>query len=232
VPRRSLQALLSLPGTRSEAPASPVRIADSERAIGASLPEVYSELLANSDGVGLLQGHLRLLGASELVRWNAVGTWKHAWPRPPIDMICFGGTSVGDQWAWSLIDLRADRDAPVQQLDGFELTRTQIAPDTDTFFEVVLPSLATTHVDDLLALALERLGPLQKGSLLAGVPPPQFGTDGLWKRLIPMPDSVVMTIEGDVVRQLAEHPGRPVTAVESVIDDSGRPRLKLLFGGG
>src|SRR5260370_9885545 len=147
------------------------------------LPEPYWRLLNLSDGLRFLDGRRRLLGTADMQTWKAPETWKYAWPRPPLDFICFGGTSIGDQWAWRRTDLEISQDAPVSLLDGFELSRTPLAASTTTFLDEVLPRLATTQIDDLVALARERLGPLSKGNLLMAGPPAQVGLHGLVDRM-------------------------------------------------
>jgi hypothetical protein len=222
-------ALLALPGAQPEEPASVEAIDAAQGRLGGSLPEPYREFLLATNGLTLLDHHLRLLGAADLVRWNDAETWKHAWPRPPLDFICFGGTSIGDQWAWRLADLRISKDAAVTALDGFELAAAPIAASTTSFLRDVLPALATTQIDDLVALAHQRIGPLPKDSLLIAAPPAQFGVEGLVNRMRPMFDAGVMTTLGDVARQLEGQAGRRVTRFDTVIDDQGRPRLKLTF---
>ena len=47
--------------------------------------------------------------------------------------------------------------------------------------------------------------------------------------MTPMDDELAMTMMGDVVRQLDQQPGRGVNAFETVLDDRGRARLRLVF---
>lgn len=224
-----LSELLAMPGLRREGPARNEQVHAAEAGIGAPLPPPYRELLQATDGLSLFDGHLRLLGAADLIRWNDPQAWKHAWQHPPVDFICFGGTSIGDQWVWRLTDLAKGVDAPVAVLDGFELTETPLASTTALFLSDVLPLLATTRVDDLVALAHQRFGPLTQGTLLIAAPPAQFGTQGLVDRMAAMSDTNVMTALGDVARQLELMPDRPVKRFDTVADERGRLRLKLVF---
>jgi hypothetical protein len=226
---RLIKRLLANAGASSERRASDDTIKAAEKALGVRLPEPYRQVLNLSDGLRFLDGHLRLLGTSDMRTWNDPETWKHAWPRPPLDFICFGGTSIGDQWAWRRADLEISQDAPVSQLDGFELSQTPLAASTTNFLDEVLPRLATTQIDDLVALARGRLGPVSKGNLLMAAPPAQFGLQGLVDRMTVMVDKTVMTALGDVARQLGERPGLPVKRFDTVFDDRGRPRLRLIF---
>jgi hypothetical protein len=218
-----------MPGLRREGPARTQQVDAAEAAIGAPLPPPYRELLQATDGLSLLDGHLRLLGAADLIRWNDLQTWKHAWHHPPVDFICFGGTSIGDQWVWRLTDLAQGADAAVAVLDGFELTETPLASTTTLFLSDVLPLLATTQVDDLVALAHQRFGPLARSALLIAAPPAQFGVQGLVDRMAAMSDTNVMTALGDVARQLQVMPDRPVKRFDTVTDERGRLRLRLVF---
>lgn len=222
-------ALLATPGLQRAGPATAQQLDDIAAAIGGPLPKPYRDLLLATDGLTLLDGHLRLLGAIDLLRWNDPDTWKYAWSQPPIDFICFGGTSIGDQWAWRLADISTGADAPVMRLDGFELTEAQLAPTTMAFLTDLLPSLATTQVDDIVGLAHERFGSLAKGTLLIAAPPAQFGVERLVNRMSAMSDRNVMTALGDIARQLEEHPSQPVTRFDALIDDRGRARIKLIF---
>jgi SMI1/KNR4 family protein SUKH-1 len=224
-----IEALLGLPAPRLEEPADPSQIEAAERALGVGLPDPYHRLLLVSDGLAVLGGHLRLLGTADLVRWNDPQIWKHAWPDPPTDFVCFGGTSVGDQWAWLSTDLGTNGDAAVTVLDSFELARAPLAPSTTALLKDVLPALATTQVDDLVALAYQRFGSIVKNSLLVAAPPAQFGVQRLVDRMTAMTDADVMTVLGDVARQVNESPGRAVKRFETVMDERGRPRLKLIF---
>jgi hypothetical protein len=224
-----IDALLALPGAQPEGPADVRSIDEVQRIFGARLPEPYGQLLLATDGIRMLDGHLRLLGATDLIRWNDPETWKHAWAHPPAELICFGGTSIGDQWAWQAVDLQSSNDPAVTALDGFELNATPLAASTTSFLRDVLPALATTQVDELVAWAHQRLGPVAKGSLLIAAPPAQFGVEGLVDRMRPMYDAGVMTALGDVARQLEGQAGRRVTQFDTVIDDRGRARVKLNF---
>ena len=58
-------------------------------------------------------------------------------------------------------------------------------------------------------------------------PEPQFCS--LVDRMMSMDDELAMTMMGDVVRQLDQPPGRGVKAFETMLDDRGRARLRLVF---
>lgn len=114
-------------------------------------------------------------------------------------------------------------------LDGFELTEAPLATSTTLFLSDVLPGLATTQMDDVVALAHQRFGQLTRNTLLIAAPPAQFGVQGLVDRMSAMSDTNVMTALGDIERQLEATPGRSVKRFDTVTDDRGRMRLRLVF---
>jgi hypothetical protein len=172
----------------------------------------------------LLHGHYALLGAEDAVKWNHRELWKHAWRGAADAFFCFGMTSMGDQFAFR-VDEMGERDR-VWMLDAFELSPTVVAGTFERFLDDLLERAAKP--DDLVAGAHERHGPMALGQLFAVAPPIQFGTKGLLERLRPMPAGVVMTFYGDTVAELERCAGRPITKLDMVMDERGRPRLRLV----
>jgi hypothetical protein len=132
-------------------------------------------------------------------------------------------SSVGDQFAFRTDDGRAET---VWELDGFELAPTPIAPTFEAFLDRLLQ--LARHPDDLVAGAHERLGPLRAGHLLAITLPIHFGTENLLGRLLPMSARLVMTFAGDAVAEVERCRNQPIKGVTTVMDERGRPRLRLV----
>jgi hypothetical protein len=96
----------------------------------ARLPEAHWDLLKVSDGVTAYGGYFRILGAEELMDWNAVDAWKFAWPPGLESYFCFAETAWGDQYAYRRADMDGPGELPVYFLESIMLAPEKL---TETF---------------------------------------------------------------------------------------------------
>jgi len=203
---------------------------------GLEVPEPLRGLLSRANGVGVRDGHYRLLGLEggdqpTLARWNHPDTWKHAWAGRADQFYCFGMSSLGDQFALRLGAGGQVVDDGVWVLDGLELQATRLAPTVAAFLEQLVGLAAGHGDDDLVELvegARERLGAVAPDELLVVVPPVQLGVDGMLDRLQRMPAWMAMTINGDAYGEAIRYQGAQIVGVEPWTDRQGRPRLRFV----
>ena len=195
-----------------------------EAALGRLPPELVP--IIDNGGMTGFHGHLRLYGAEahdvDVVAWNDVQTWKFAWPRTLEHLICIGGTSIGDQWAFE----RGRPDGPILQLDAFEMDVTQTWSSFSHFMEE-FRAWSIAPDDDLLIGAYERYGAMSAGQLLAIAPPIQFGTKDILGRLTLVARLTALVFNGDALTQSLDHPDGRLERVSIDTDALGRLRLRL-----
>lgn len=198
------------------------------------LPSNHQALLQATNGFEAFGGHFRLFGIGpdsgrDAATWNHEATWKFAWPPTLAELLCFGETSFGDQYAYRLSELRgASASATIYGLDGLEGQVQRTFKDFNDFLDQEVETWISGPKDDLVLLARETLGDVQAGEQLNFAPP-------LWlapmasERLVRMPARTNMILNGDLYSQLSSAPEKQVARLEPWTDNAGRPRMKVVF---
>ena len=190
--------------------------------LGRKLPDDHLALLAETDGVEVAGGYLRLFGAADLVAWNEPGCWKFAWPEPVRGHLCFAETGLGDQYAYALAD------DSIVRIDGQDAVIEPHAESFAEFLEDELLECAVSHYDPEMVGARARLGDLASHELATYLPPLLLGGPRSPERLVKMQARAVMIAQGDVATQVAAAPrGALVSGLEPYVDKEGRGRLRI-----
>ena len=208
-------------------------------AFAAQLPEAHKRLLAQSDGLDLLQGSYRLLGWNTpagygLATWNDPETWKFAWDTTALPWVCFGWSVLGNQFAYHMSELAQGKTPRV-----YELFAATLAPVCHfDSFEVFLDAGFVNGVQDdsyhgRIAEARAQMGGFEQGQNLAYMPSPLLTggqLDGL--ELVPMTAQAHMIINGDLHRQLAHLDTLDgLHSLDNYSDAKGRLRIRAHFSG-
>jgi hypothetical protein len=94
---------------------------------GIFLPAEHWEVLQWSNGLEAYAGYVRLFGiynneGIDSVVWNERDYWKFAWGDRCDGWWCFGESSWGDQYAYSLESLRRGKAVSVYFIDAVSMT--------------------------------------------------------------------------------------------------------------
>src|SRR5215831_15258511 len=202
---------------------------------GLSLVDEHRALLEQSNGIEAFAGYIRLFGVQttqsiDAVGWNQPDCWKFAWGDRCSGYWCFAETAWGDQYAYSLDQLRAGGNVPVYLLDALSMKPDVVAPSFVAFWQNEFVRSAKQPYDSKLREARQHLGPLEATSNLVYVPSLLVGGTEDISNVQRMGARVAMICNGDIATQVDAGPATGVVkAIEPYEDDRGRMRLRLLW---
>jgi len=206
-----------------------------ETTLAAQLPLDYIAFLKATNGLEVFYGYVRLFGidgasTTDLIRWNDREQWKFAWGARCVNYWCIGEAAFGDQYAFSIDELRAGRRARVFVLWATSMQPEVIADEFGRFLEDEIVRSSIHPVDDLLAQAYSRFGPLPKTSHLIYDPSLLLGGIEDIQNVRIMDGRSAMIVNGDIALQIdGAEPDAEVVRVEPFEDDHARLRLRVIL---
>lgn len=202
---------------------------------GVSLPRLHADLLLCSNGVEVYGGYYRLFGVGytnsvDMVTWNDPATWKFAWEQALRGYWCFAESAWGDQYAYRLDELGADREPSVYLFEGITMKAEVLSRDFERFLIDEFMRCATEPYDDVVRAARTALGDLGVADHIAYAPSLLIGGEERLENVVRMNAVASMVANGDLAIQLAhERTDRAVRALETYEDTEGRTRLRVLW---
>ncbi len=202
---------------------------------GLLLADEHRAVLEQSNGIEAFAGYIRLFGVQttesiDALVWNHPDCWKFAWGDRCFGYLCFAETAWGDQYAYSLDQLRAGGNIPVYFLDALSMKPEVVAPSFAAFWQNEFVRSAKQPYDSKLREARQRLGLLEATSNLVYVPSVLLGGTEDISNVQRMGARVAMICNGDIATQLDAGPAAgAVKAMEAYVDDQGRMRLRLVW---
>jgi hypothetical protein len=202
---------------------------------GVHLPRLHADLLLRSNGVEVYAGYYRLFGVGDtdsidMVTWNDPATWKFAWRQKLEDYWCFAESAWGDQYAYLLDELGAERQPSVYLLEGVTMNAEPLSRDFERFLMDEFIRCAVEPYDDVVRQVRAALGDLGVADHIAYVPSLLIGGEERVENVVRMNAVASMVANGDLATQLAhERTDRAVRAVETYEDIDGRTRLRVLW---
>ncbi|WP_424406655.1 hypothetical protein [Pasteurella sp. PK-2025] len=183
-------------------------------------------LLSITDGMAFFGGYFRLFGVNKerninLFSWNSDELWKYTWGRYIDGYYFFGMSAIGDLFAYG-------DDNRVYYLDGVTMNVISAYDDFYEFFQAEFIARDNGNVECLFIEARNKFGDLDIDTSLIYIPSLFLYNDPSVDNLIKMRTVDVMTINGDLCRQLMENK-RNVKVLEDYIDSNGRCRVKVIF---
>jgi hypothetical protein len=168
---------------------------------GAVLPLDHARLLSLTNGLTVFGGYFRLFGVGpgstrDMRRWNAPGTWRHAWDGRADGWWCFGETVWGDQYANAAVDDPFSLDQTVYRLDVCHLEPEPIAGGFAEFLREDLARNAVDPRDEMTVAARERFGDLDADTQLAYLPSLTAGGEEDVANLATLPARAAMVVAG------------------------------------
>jgi hypothetical protein len=238
--RSTLATIRSLPGVATRAGLSEGDLCLAERALGCHLPTAIRALLAETNGLSVGHGALRLLGCGgpgslDLVDFNHPWTWKvmyRAWYGALLDgFVVFGLFPQGNLLGCFTAAMQEPgNDAPYYMVAPPSLPMPADRPISDVVLG--LPHLAgPPAADGLLAAILADVGPLTGSDVLVHSPVryPHFSrdeTDLTGSVVLPAIDA--LRTKAEIHRAIESlGSGDRITAVQLTTDATGRRRLQL-----
>ena len=176
--------------------------------------------VAGDGGVIGLSGFLRIYPASFVPTWNERDRWKFAWGELAEGWHFLGGTAFGDQYA-----LRAGSDE-VFVLDAFTLVATRSWPNVAALVASE-PAVFLDESADIIADVVGLLGAPPTERHVVFAPPPRISGEMQASGAMFLPAATAMVLNGDIALQALDASGKVVEGVETVVDDAGRPRIRL-----
>jgi hypothetical protein len=197
------------------------------------LPSDHIALLNDTNGAQAYGGYLTLFGVGpepnpDAVAWNDPEYWKFAWGSRCSDYWCFAETAWGDQYAYSIPEMRKGR-FQVYLLDCLAMVPTLIADSFSEFWEDEFLRSAMNPYDVMMVEARKLFGDLQIGEHLVYVPSLIIGGREDISNVRKMEARAAMICNGDIASQV-DAAGANDCAVASVtpfIDDKGRMRISI-----
>lgn len=193
------------------------------------LPSVFQRFLASTNGAMSTDGYFRIFGigpqaAIDSVAWNALETWKFAWPPRVGDFWCFGETAWGDQYAFK-IDDNYER---VFFLDAISMQPEIIAVSFEEFYKSEFLRNAALPYDELTKEARRRFGSLDGSEHLIQSPSILISRVEDINQVQKVPSVDAMILNGDLFTQIGEEEqARRLKGIETFIDASGRTRVRV-----
>lgn len=183
-------------------------------------------LLSITDGLAFFGGYFRLFGINKekkinLFSWNSDELWKDTWGRYTDGYYFFGMSAIGDLFAYG-------DDNRIYYLDGITMDIISVYDDFDEFFQAEFIARDNGNVESLFIEARNKFGNLDIDTSLIYIPSLFLYNDPSVDNLIKMRTVDVMTINGDLCRQLMESEGN-IKKLEDYIDFKGRHRIKIIF---
>lgn len=194
------------------------------------LPHEHIHLLKFSNGLTVADGYIRMYGVAgsapiDALEWNHPGFWRFAWQNLPPDYWFFGGTAVGDQYAYQQAK---GLPAQVVKLDCFEMS---VAATWRTFADFWTQEVAESieHPSDaLLAQVRDRIGPIDAGESIVFTPPPLIAGRTIIDGARRVSSRLAMIINGDIATQMQTLPeGAIIKRLSDYIDELGRARVRI-----
>lgn len=197
-----------------------------------NFPKEHIELLSISNGLGFYGGYYRLFGVNKeerinLFSWNSNSLWKDVWGAYISGYYFFGMSAIGDLFAYKLDNGIVSNDE-VYYLDGITMDIIDIYGGFDDFFKSEFVSRYKGIVEPILVSAREKFGDLDINTSLIYSQSLFLLNEPSANNLMKMSTLDVMTINGDLCRQLIDSEAS-VKSLENYIDNLGRARVKVIF---
>jgi hypothetical protein len=198
------------------------------------LPKAHSEILNRSNGLAVYGGYFRLWGVEEtsslsIEKWNESQYWKFAWNGRADDFLCFGSTAWGDQYAYHIRSLAAEKNAEVFLLDAITMEAEILSPNFEVFWHDEFVRNAFHPYDYMVVENRNTVGRLKFDELLAFDPPLQLGGTEDTAICAKLNARAVMVANGDLTTELDSLPDNAqILGARSYVDDLGRSRVKLV----
>lgn len=167
-----------------------------------------------------LSGFFRIYPESFVPAWNELDRWRFAWGELAQAWRFVGGTAFGDQYA-----SRPGSDE-VFVLDAFTFAVTRSWPN---LAELVAsePALFLDESAEIIEDVVQLLGAPPAEQHVVFAPPPRISGEMHASGAMSLPAETAMILNGDIALQALEALGKVVEGVETVVDDAGRPRIRL-----
>lgn len=193
--------------------------------------EEHIELLSISNGLEFYGGYYRLFGLNKekinLFSWNTDYLWKDVWGENISGYYFFGMSAIGDLFAYK-IDGDVVSSCEVYYLDGITMDVIDIYDSFENFFMGEFVNRYSGVMEPILVSARNKFGDLDINTSLIYSPSLFLQNEPSVDNLMKMPTLDVMTINGDLCKQLIDTE-EPVSALKNYIDDLGRARVKVIF---
>jgi hypothetical protein len=158
------------------------------------------------------------------VYWNALDTWKFAWPAHVRNFWCFGETPWGDQYSFNL-DGRSEQ---VFLLDAIAMQPEPIARNFEEFYRLEFLRNVESPYDELTREAQRRFGSLEISKHLIHTPSLLVSHVESIEHVQVMRSIDAMVINGDLYTQVGEEAvHRAIKEVETFTDSNGRARARV-----
>ena len=195
------------------------------------LPGEHEEILRITNGLEMFGGYLRLFGCQgnesiDAIKWNYHDYWRFAWGQRCKGFLFFAETAFGDQWAYSVDELKAGR----QQVYFLGSNMMKSGVVAGSFVEFLKERCLTVYTKDFALREARKLhGNLPCDVHLVHNPSLLLGGKEEVKNLQKMPARMAMIFNGDIALQVATIPeSATIRGIETYKDDKGRMRLKVL----
>ncbi len=231
---QGIQALLQKPGVETHTGRNRSDLADVLVGQKLCIPPAHGAVLARSNGLEVYWGYFRLFGVGatrgvDASKWNSPEYWKFAWGGRCEDYWCFGETIWGDQYAYSLTDLKCGN-LQVHFLDALSMSTEVIADSFEQFFHDEFLRCAEHPYDEMIRLARQKLGPMDADSHLVYSPSPLLGGAEDIDNVQKMDARLAMICNGDVALQIDGAPDQfELDRLETFEDEEGRMRFRLIW---
>lgn len=197
-----------------------------------NFPAIHIDLLSLSNGLEFYGGYYRLFGVNEdekinLFSWNSALLWKDVWGEYASGYYFFGMSAIGDLFAYKL-DNDVVSTNEIYYLDGITMDVIDVYNGFEDFFENEFVNRYKGIIEPILVSARERFGDLDINTSLIYSPSLFLLNEPSVDNLIKMSTLDVMTINGDLCRQLMNSE-EAVKLIENYVDDFGRARIKIVF---
>ena len=194
----------------------------------------HIELLSISNGLEFYGGYYRLFGVDErekinLFSWNLDSLWKEVWGECVSGYYFFGMSAIGDLFAYKL-ENEIISNNEIYYLDGITMDVIDVYGGFEDFFEEEFVNRYKGIVESIFVSARRKFGNLDINTSLIYSPSLFLLNDPSVDNLMKMSTLDVMTINGDLCRQLSDSE-ESVKLLENYIDDLGRARVKVIFEG-
>ena len=179
-------------------------------------------------------GYFRLFGVDErekinLFSWNLDFFWKEVWGEYVSGYYFFGMSAIGDLFAYKL-ENEIISNNEIYYLDGITMDVIDVYGGFEDFFEEEFVNRYKGIVESIFVSARRKFGNLDINTSLIYSPSLFLLNDPSVDNLMKMSTLDVMTINGDLCRQLGDSE-ESVKLLENYIDDLGRARVKVIFEG-
>ncbi len=193
------------------------------------IPGGLRKFLMSTNGATCSDGYFRIFGIGEgaaidSVHWNAIDTWKFAWPAHVRNYWCFGETPWGDQYSFK-IDESGEQ---VFLLDAVAMQPEPIAENFEEFYRLEFLRNVESPYDEFTKEAQSRFGSLDVSEHLIHTSSILI-SHAEKIELVQKSRSVdAMVINGDLYSQIGEElVSRPIKEVEAFVDANGRARARV-----